>query len=221
MSNTLAALLLLACLANARNLHSQDAYVRSAIAFCQGNDSSPAPAPAPGESECQTTLKCVLNTVDQAAQGRWSAGAAILAFIPSIAALISNSIDDVVLVSEESRLLALALSLCSLTVFPSRFGGERHELRATAAIQEELKYYIVRACENQDFSRQSSLWSYHAVFGGTLALLLACCVLIWYPTIMISENGVVIFSCNPQIHMPICKSDCRAFHLWYNTTSID
>lgn len=211
MSNTLAVLLLLTCLANARSFHSRDAYVRGVIAFCQGNDSSLAPAPAPGESECQATLKCILNTVDQAAQGRWSAGAAILAFIPSIAALISNSIDDVVLVSEESRLLALALSLCSLTVFPSRFGGERRDLKATAAIQEELKYHIVRACENQDVGRQSSWWPYHAAFGSTLALLLACCVLIWYPTVMISRNGVVIFSCDPQIHMPMCKSDCRPF----------
>lgn len=103
-------LLLLAASVEARKFHSRDAYVGGEIAFCEGNIS--APPPITDGSQCQPMLKCILNTVDQATQARWSAGASILAFIAATAALMSNSIDDVVLVSEESGLpCAGAMSL--------------------------------------------------------------------------------------------------------------
>lgn len=154
-------------------------------------------------------LKCILNTVDQAAQARWSAGASILAFIPAMAALMSNSIDDMILVSEESGLLALALCLCSFTVFPTRFGGERNRPESTVAIKEELRHRIKRAYERRDSApnRRKLRWPHNDVLGAIVALLVACCGLIWYPTAMILINGVVVFSCDPQVHIPICKSN--------------
>lgn len=199
-------LLLLSASVEARKFHSRDAYVREAIAFCEGNISAPAPITDGGQ--CQPMLKCILNTVDSATQARWSAGASILAFIPAIAAMMSNSIDDVVLVSEESGLLALALCLCSFTVFSPRFGGERSRHESTAAIKEEIRHRIKRTYEKPvpPANRRHLRWSHRDVLGAILALLVACCALIWYPTVMILRNGVVVFSCEPQVHIPICES---------------
>lgn len=199
------ALLLLAASVGARKFHSRDAYVRGEIAFCEGNVS--AQTRATDGTQCQPMLKCILNTVEQATQARWSAGASILAFIPAIAALMSNSIDDVVLVSEESGLLALALCLCSFTVFPPRFGGERNRHESTAAIKEGLKHRIKQAYEKRDSvpNRRHLRWSYRDIRGAIVAFLVACCGLIWYPTVMILRNGVVVFSCEPQVHVPICE----------------
>lgn len=198
-------LLLLAASAEARKFHSRDAYVRGEIAFCEGNISAP-PTITDG-SQCQPMLKCILNTVDQATQARWSAGASILSFIPATAALMSNSIDDVVLVSEESGLLALALCLCSFTAFLPRFGGERNRHESTASIKEELRHRIKWAYKRRDSTpnRRHLRWAHRDVLGATIALLVACCGLIWYPTVMILQNGVVVFSCEPQVHIPICE----------------
>lgn len=201
-------LLILATSVRARKFHSRDAYVRGEIASCEGNVLAQTPSPVTDGSQCQPMLKCILNTVDQATQARWSAGASILAFIPATAALMSNSIDDVVLVSEESGLLALALCLCSFTAFLPRFGGERNRHESTASIKEELRHRIKRAYERRDSTpkRRSLRWPHRDVLGAIVALLVACCGLIWYPTVMILRNGVVVFSCEPQVHIPICES---------------
>lgn len=205
-SNLMIFLLILATSVGARKFHSRDAYVRGEIAFCEGNIS--AQTPVADGSQCQPMLKCILNTVDQATQARWSAGASILAFIPAAAALMSNSIDDVVLVSEESGLLALSLCLCSFTAFLPRFGGERNGHESTASIKEELRHRIKRAYKRRDSApkRRHLRWPHRDVLGAIVALLVACCGLIWYPTVMILRNGVVVFSCEPQVHIPICES---------------
>lgn len=54
----------------------------------------------PNYTRCQATLKCILTNIDSDYSARWSAGASILAFIPTIAGLMSNSLDEVVLAAE-------------------------------------------------------------------------------------------------------------------------
>lgn len=200
-------LLLLAASADARELHSRDAHVRDVMAACERNVS--VSKPVIGEDTCLSTLECILNGVDSATQGRWSAGASILAFISAIAALVSNSIDDAVLILEESRVLALVLSLCSFTVLSPRFGGERNPRESTAAVKEELKRCVMRAYEESDPAprKRQLRWLYHAVLGVVLALLVASLVLIWCPAVEILRNGVVVFSCHPWVHIPICESN--------------
>ncbi len=101
-----------------RQFLSRDAIVRQVISNCTAV--LPSLPRIAEESECQVVLGCILDSVKAAVQGRWSAGASILAFIPTIVAMTSNSVEEVVLTSEESLLLAVLLCLCSVTVLTTR-----------------------------------------------------------------------------------------------------
>ena len=73
---------------------------------------------------CGQMLRCTIDGVLSDYPARWSAGASILAFIPTIVGLMSNSVDEVTAIAEESIFLAIAISLSSVTTFSSRFGDK-------------------------------------------------------------------------------------------------
>ena len=73
-------------------------------------------------SQCYLMLQCILNNIPSEVNARWSAGASILAFIPTIVGLMSNSIQETTSIADESVILAVALSLSSITASNVRFG---------------------------------------------------------------------------------------------------
>src|ERR1700730_12439156 len=89
---------------------SRDATVRSVIQTCSTQVES-------GRRNCYEMLGCVIDRWPSTYAARWSAGASILAFTPTIVGLMSNSIQEV----EESSLLATLLCVSSVTAFSSRF----------------------------------------------------------------------------------------------------
>ncbi|KAF2722973.1 hypothetical protein K431DRAFT_283481 [Polychaeton citri CBS 116435] len=189
----------------ARTFESRDAEVRSLISQCVGQiRESPRPS---SQSTCQATLGCILNTVDSYTAGRWSAGASILAFIPTITGLLGNSIDEIVLVAEESMPLAILISLCSVTAFSSRFGSTIGiTLPSTYHMQtehfvEELRARIKTTSNRLGASQrqtQAVRWALRLFCG---LLLSSGCAAIWYTVEMLYTNGVVIISCPYKVHV--------------------
>jgi hypothetical protein len=182
--------------------HSLDKEVRIVIANC--TTTVEALPFNPDKSRCQATLQCILNGVDAATSARWSAGASILAFIPTLAALMSNSIDDLVLIAEDSLILAIFLALCSVTTFVPRFGRHSETPRELNAIKEELDYSTKKAFEDN----QKSLCSLRktqrlVILAVAIGFLVAGCAIIWYPVYQIQRNGIVVFSCQQRIHIVI------------------
>lgn len=93
---------------------SRDAVTRSVIEACRSqlrNESA----------QCYHMLRCVMDNIPSDYTARWSAGASILAFVPTIVGLMSNSINETTSIADESILLAIALSMSSITVFTRRF----------------------------------------------------------------------------------------------------
>jgi hypothetical protein len=77
---------------------SRDATVRSVIQTCSTQVGS-------GRRNCYEMLSCVIDWLPSSYAARWSAGASILAFAPTIVGLMSNSVQEVAAVAEESTLL--------------------------------------------------------------------------------------------------------------------
>lgn len=180
-----------------RIFFSRDAVVRGFITQCS------AKFPGPGVNACRATLECIINSVDTSTQGRWSAGAGILSFMPTIVALTSNSIDEVALVAEESILLAMFLGVCSSSVFTTRFGVSFESgLDSDAAILEDLDVTIPEALNRSAAQRKKRAKERMSLMSGAIALLTACCVAIWIASRMIWRNGVVIYSCMWNFHIP-------------------
>ena len=109
-----------------RHFHSQDAVVRLVIEQCE--------AQIPNRNEhlkCYDILRCILNQIPCDYLARWSAGASILGFVPTIVALMSNSISEVTSIADESTVLAIALSISSVTAFNSRSGNKAPSFQIT------------------------------------------------------------------------------------------
>ena len=94
------------------------------------------------KAQCYEMLQCVINNVPSNFPARWSAGASILSFIPTIVGLMSNSINEITSMADESGCLAIALSLTSSTAFVSRFGDG--PIRSSSTFFEEQRRKDVR-----------------------------------------------------------------------------
>ena len=100
---------------------SRDAVARSVIEACRTH--------TPDErAQCYLMLQCIISNIPSDFTARWSAGASILAFIPTTVGLMSNSIQETISMADESVILAVALSLSSITAFNSRFGDRLEQL---------------------------------------------------------------------------------------------
>lgn len=157
-------------------------------------------------------IRCVLSNVPSDVTARWSAGANILAFVPTIVALLSNSISEVDAIADESFVLAVALSLSSATAFVSRLGDmpvraseeffkEKDENRKTERLQaawEKVEDQVKRI-KGQRWAQ----WCLHRWLEDKLLLLLplALGAGIWYEVYQITRYGVIVNACPVKVNV--------------------
>lgn len=185
--------------------HSRDAVVRSVIEACRSQ--------TPDESahfQCYIMLSCIMDNISSDFTARWSAGASILSFIPTIVGLMSNSINEITSIADESVFLAIALSASSTTAFNSRFGdrskrqsdtffqkhrGRRARIRTALSSLNDLLAQSQRPCP---WWQSSKLQIYASI---PIAFVLGS--LIWYEVYQITKYGVVVFACPVKANIGI------------------
>lgn len=174
---------------------SRDAVARSVIENYRAH--------TPDErSQCYLMLRCIINNVPSDFTARWSAGASILAFIPTIVGLMSNSIQETISIADESVILAVALSLSSITAFNSRFGDRL----------ERLSDFLFKEREWGHTNIHTALWAMESIMAearkshpwwqrnntqiyatSLIALVLGAGV--WYEAYEITRYGIIVFAC--------------------------
>ena len=154
-------------------------------------------------------LRCVLDNVPSDFTARWSAGASILAFIPTIVGLMSNSINEITSIADESVVLAIALSITSITAFFRRFGDGPSrstgntffeeqggkEIRIQAALSI-LKDATSRSPVPRPWWRSSTA---HLYLLSLVALTLGA--VIWYEVYEVSKYGIMTFACPVKVNV--------------------
>ena len=155
-------------------------------------------------------LRCIIDNVPSDFTARWSAGASILAFIPTIMGLMSNSIDEIMAMADESKVLAIALSIVSITAFNYRFGDgptrssstffeeqRGKDVRIQAALSV-LKDVMPRNPKPLHWWQKSKMQIYGlsliAFFSGGL---------IWYEVYEVTKYGIVTFACPIKVNIGI------------------
>ncbi|KAK4692029.1 hypothetical protein P7C71_g5096, partial [Lecanoromycetidae sp. Uapishka_2] len=188
-------------------LKNRDSVVRQIIEQCRANITNEHE-----QSTCYPILRCVLDTVPSDYTARWSAGASILAFIPTIVALMSNSINEISSTADESTALAVILSLSSVTSFISRLGDA-----PTRSSNTFFNHH------NQDIVHLETAWSnIHKLmlekerhghsrwwrerktqsFAFCLVLLILSAG-IWYEVYEISKFGILVNACPVKINVGV------------------
>lgn len=183
--------------------HSRDHHVRSVIDKCCSENSNEA-------IQCYEILRCVLNKVTSDVPARWSAGASILAFLPTIVGLMSNSMNEICRIAEDSVFLAAALSLSSVTTFTTRFSditartGDILLERRTRQIESwnDAWSSLYRLIYQKRRKNLSKWWPQPDFLAAVLGvLLLALSGTVWYEVYVISWQGIVTFACRIKIHV--------------------
>lgn len=158
-------------------------------------------------ANCYDIVRCILQQIPSDFPPRWSAGSSILAFVPTIVGLMSNSITEIIIVAETSTLLAIPLCFCSVTSFSSRFTHEHiNEIHVshdppTAGLQaawEDMKMMIQK--RNSDSNRWNNTKVQDAGLSLTLAALSGG---VWYEVYQISRYGVITFACPVKINIGV------------------
>jgi hypothetical protein len=117
---------------------------------------------------------------------------------------MSNSIEEIAHIAEEDSILAVMLGLCSVTVFASRFGSNREPyIRTTDTIFEHIRFRVEKASKARAAKKRSSGRMHRVIHGIAYSVLLVSCASVWFPTVVILRNGVVVFSCPYRIHVPL------------------
>lgn len=189
-----------------RIFDSRDSLVRLVIEQCVSE------TPVDKET-CYTILRCIIDKVPSDFPARWSSGASILTFIPTIVALLSNSIDEVSSIADESTLLAVALSISSVTAFILRFRGKTEmpsdAFFADASISGSDRSQVAWAKletwmsnrKTQDLKSWRLPWriSKYAI----CLLLVALSAFIWYEVYQITRYGIITFACPVKVNVGI------------------
>ena len=189
-----------------RIFDSRNSLVRSVIEQCV----SETPI---GKEMCYTTLRCIIDKVPSDFPARWSSGASILAFIPTIVALLSNSIDEVSSIADESRLLAVALSISSVTAFILRFRGKTDmpsdSFFADTSISGSNRSQIAWArlqiwmSNRKRQPRESWKLPWRLSKYVISVLLVALSASIWYEVYQITRYGIITFACPVKVNVGI------------------
>ena len=155
---------------------------------------------------CALMLRCTIDGSPSDYPARWSAGASILAFIPTIVGLMSNSVDEVTAVAEESKFLAIAVSLSSVTTFSSRLGDKITSVKL--GYQDVAPEYLHAAREsileliNSNTQKHSRGWrntrTQDAVIG---IVLIGASTSIWYELFQVTRYGIVTFACPVKVNV--------------------
>lgn len=157
-------------------------------------------------------IRCILSTIPSDFTARWSAGANILAFIPTIVALLSNSIHEVAATADESIVLAVALSLSSVTAFISRFGhmplrasetffGEKDENRKAERLRGIWEKIEKQVEKIKGQGRTPWWWHRNLNIGVLYILLLALSAGIWYEIYETTRYGVIVNACPIKVNV--------------------
>jgi hypothetical protein len=178
---------------------SRDATVRSVIQTCSTQVGS-------GRRNCYEMLSCVIDQLPSAYAARWSAGASILAFTPTIVGLMSNSVQEVAAVAEESTLLATLLCISSVTAFSSRFEGrdadgplvlrDKRAFRHQFAVEDIADVIRANKPKGAEFWRDTRLQN--LCVGVVLVGLSAG---IWYEVYQITRYGIITFACAVKVNV--------------------
>lgn len=186
-----------------RIFNSRDSVGRSVIEACR--------AQFPNEkAQCYEMLRCTMDNIPSDFTARWSAGASILAFVPTIMLLMSNSINEIVSIADESSSLAIALSVTSITAFTSRFGES--PIRSSGTFFEEqrgkdtriqaalsiLKDVMPRTQRPLHWWQSGKMHIYALSF---IAAILGAGI--WYEVYEVTKYGVVTFACPVKVNVGI------------------
>ena len=155
---------------------------------------------------CGQMLRCIIDGVFSDYPARWSAGASILAFVPTIVGLMSNSIDEIAAIAEESIFLAISISLSSVTVFSSRLGD--HMTAAKPSYQSVQSEYLqttrnhILELLKHNKQKHSKGWrntrTQDAVVG---TLMIGTSMLIWWQFFEVTRYGIVTFACPVKVNV--------------------
>ena len=195
-------LLIQPCLCH-HHFDSRDAVARSVIEVCRSQH--------PNEKDqCYPMLLCILNNIPSDFTARWSAGASILAFIPTIVGLMSNSIQETISIADESVILAVALSVSSITAFNSRFGDRMERLSDILLKEREwghtniqmallvLENMMAEARKPRPWWQKSNTQIYAT---SLIALVLGAGV--WYEVYEIARYGIIVFACPIKVNIVV------------------
>ena len=188
-----------------RIFNSRDAHARSVIEACR--------AQVPNEkAQCYEMLRCILDNVPSDFTARWSAGASILAFIPTIVGLMSNSINEITSIADESVILAIALSITSITAFFRRFGDGPGRSTGTSTFFEEQggKVGSIQAALSilKDTMTQTPKplpwWQSSQMQIHVLSLVaITLGAVIWYEVYEVTKYGIMTFACPVKVNIGI------------------
>lgn len=186
-----------------RIFNSRDAVGRSVIEACR--------AQLPREkAQCYEMLQCIIDNVPSDFTARWSAGSSILAFIPTIVGLMSNSINEVTIMADESFFLALALSVTSTTAFFKRFGDGPIHLSGTFFEEQrgkDVRMQAALATLRDEIAQTPELLPWWQSRRMHICILsLAAVVLgavIWYEVYEVTKYGIITFACPIKVNIGI------------------
>ena len=155
---------------------------------------------------CGQMLTCILDGVSSDYPARWSAGASILAFIPTIVGLMSNSVDEVTAIAEESKFLAIAVSLSSVTTFSTRLGDKVTSLKL--GYQDMAPEYLQAAQDSIIESIQNNRQKHSRGWRNTRlqdaligTAMIGISTLIWYELCLVTRYGIVTFACPVKVNV--------------------
>ena len=189
--------------------------VTSVISSCESQ------VPNGNVSKCTTMLRCIASNVPTDFALRWSAGANILAFIPTIVGFMSNSIDEIVALSDDSLLLAITLSVSSVTSFNLRLGDRREDIFDTFSNDRvQLLCSKIEECVEHSQVPRKPWWERGNAtlpyICGIVAFIIAAGV--WYQVYEIMTYGVVVFACPVKANIVVWVGLSQALVL-FNITS--
>ena len=193
-------LLIQPCLCH-HHFDSRDPVARSVIEACRTQN--------PDERlQCYLILRCIINNIPSDFTARWSAGASILAFIPTIVGLMSNSIQETISIADESVILAVASSVSSITAFNLRFGDRLERLSDVMFKETEWGHTNIQmallALENMmaEARKPRPWWQKNNTLvyvTSLIALVLGAGV--WYEVYQITRYGILVFACPIKVNI--------------------
>ena len=148
-------------------------------------------------------LRCIMDDIPSDFSARWSA-------IPTIVALMSNSINEITSIADESVVLAIALSITSITTFNSRFGNSPKLLSDTIFEKQKWGHTRTETALSilKDLRAQSR--RFHPWWQSSQMQIYALSIIavaigagIWYEVYEITRYGVVVFACPVKVNVGI------------------
>ena len=182
---------------------SRDPVVRSVIEGCRNQTLQDG-------LDCYGMLRCIFDRIPSDFLARWSAGSSILAFLPTIVLMMSNSIHEITTIADQSVVFAATLSLTSITTFNMRFWNRSSRL--PDIIFERQKWDRTRTEtalslleELRAQSRKSRPWwqSSQMQIHALSILVIALGAGIWYEVYEITRYGILVFACPIKVNIGI------------------